>query len=82
MEAAGGKDVLVGGGASTVQQYLRAGMFDEMHFATSPVLLGGSERLFDHLDGGTRGYEWSSWSAQGPPRTSGWSAVGVRGQGV
>ena len=56
-EAAGGKDVLVGGGASTVQQYLRAGLIDEMHYAIAPILLGGGERLFDNLDGGPRGYE-------------------------
>lgn len=56
-EAAGGQDVLVGGGASTIQQYLRAGLIDEMHVAIVPILLGAGERLFDHLDGGPRGYE-------------------------
>ena len=56
-EAAGGQDVLVGGGASTIQQYLRAGLIDEMHYAVAPILLGGGERLFDNLDGGERGYE-------------------------
>lgn len=56
-EAAEGKDVLLGGGASTIQQYLRAGLIDEMHFAIAPILLGGGERLFDHLDGGPQGYE-------------------------
>ncbi len=55
--AAGGLDVRLGGGASTVQQYLRAGLIDEMHVAIAPVLLGGGERLFDHLDGGPHGYE-------------------------
>jgi dihydrofolate reductase len=49
MDAAGGKDVTIGGGASTIQQYLRAGLIDEMHFAIVPVLLGGGERLFDDL---------------------------------
>jgi dihydrofolate reductase len=57
MEAAGGADVRLGGGAATVQQYLRAGLVDEMHLAIVPVLLGGGERLFDHLDGGPEGYE-------------------------
>jgi len=47
VEAAGGKDVLVAGGASTVRQYLRAGLIDEMHYAVAPILLGGGERLFD-----------------------------------
>jgi dihydrofolate reductase len=56
-DAAGGEDVRVGGGASTVQQYLRAGLIDEMHLAIVPILLGNGERLFDHLDGGPNGYE-------------------------
>ena len=55
-DAAGGQDVLVGGGASTVQQYLRADLIDEMHVAIAPLLLGSGERLFDNLDGGTEGY--------------------------
>jgi dihydrofolate reductase len=55
--AAGGQDVRLGGGASTIQQYLRAGLIDEMHVAIVPVLLGGGERLFDHLDGDTERYE-------------------------
>jgi dihydrofolate reductase len=56
VEAAAGQDVAIGGGASTVQQYLRAGLIDEMHVPIVPVLLGGGERLFDNLDGGI-GYE-------------------------
>lgn len=56
LEAAGGQDVLVGGGAATIQQYLRAGLIDEMHVAIAPILLGAGERLFDHLDGGPEGY--------------------------
>jgi dihydrofolate reductase len=56
LDAAGGNDVRVGGGASTVQQYLREGLIDEMHLAIAPILLGGGERLFDHLDGGPDGY--------------------------
>jgi dihydrofolate reductase len=55
--AADGKDVRLGGGMSTIQQYLRAGLVDEMHVAIVPVLLGGGERLFDHLEGGPEGYE-------------------------
>lgn len=55
-DAADGQDVLVGGGASTVQQYLRAGLIDEMHIAITPLLLGSGERLFDNLDGGLEGY--------------------------
>jgi dihydrofolate reductase len=55
-EAANGADVRLGGGASTIQQYLRAGLVDELHLAIVPILLGSGERLFDHLDGGASGY--------------------------
>jgi dihydrofolate reductase len=55
--AAGGGDVRLGGGASTVQQYLRAGLVDEMHLAYVPILLGGGERLFDNLGGSPLGLE-------------------------
>lgn len=56
-EAAGGRDVRIGGGASTIQQYLRAGLIDEMHFVISPVLLGQGERLFERVDLRALGYE-------------------------
>jgi dihydrofolate reductase len=56
-EAAEGQDVRLGGGVATIQQYLRAGLLDELHLAIVPVLLGSGERLFDHLEGGPRGYE-------------------------
>ncbi|HLZ72559.1 MAG TPA: dihydrofolate reductase family protein [Dehalococcoidia bacterium] len=55
--AADGRDVRLGGGAATIQQYLRAGLIDEMHFVIVPILLGSGERLFDRLDGGPHGYE-------------------------
>ena len=55
--AAGGQDVRLGGGVSTIQAYLRARLIDELHLAMVPVLLGGGERLFDHLDGGPVGYQ-------------------------
>ena len=57
VDAGAGKDVLIGGGASTVRQYLRAGLIDELHFAISPILLGSGERLFEDLDGLERAYE-------------------------
>lgn len=57
VEAADGADVRLGGGASTIQQYLRAGLLDELHMVIVPVLLGDGERLFDRLDGGPEGYE-------------------------
>jgi dihydrofolate reductase len=56
-EAANGLDVRLGGGAATIQQYLRARLVDEMHLAIVPVLLGRGERLFDKLEGGPTGYE-------------------------
>ncbi len=55
-EAAGSKDVRVGGGVDTIQQYLRLGLIDEMHLAISPVLLGSGERLFDGVDLRALGY--------------------------
>jgi dihydrofolate reductase len=45
------------GGGATIQQYLRAGLIDELHLAIAPMLLGRGERLFDRLDGGSTGYE-------------------------
>ncbi len=48
--AAGGKDVRLGGGVSTVRQYLQAGLVDEMHLAISPVLLGSGEALLAGID--------------------------------
>jgi dihydrofolate reductase len=47
--AAGDRHVRLGGGASTVQQYLRAGLVDELHVVVVPVLLGSGERLFEDL---------------------------------
>jgi dihydrofolate reductase len=56
-EAAAGQDIRLGGGASTIQQFLREGLVDELHLALVPVLLGGGERLFDHLGEAPVGYE-------------------------
>jgi dihydrofolate reductase len=56
-DAANGKDVRIGGGPNTIQQYLRAGLVDELHVAISPVLLGRGERLFEGVDLRTLGYE-------------------------
>lgn len=55
-EAAGGKDVRVGGGVNTIQQYLRLRLIDEMHIAISPVLLGAGERLFEGINLPALGY--------------------------
>ena len=54
--AANGKDIRLGGGASTLQQYLRVRLVDEMHLAMSPVLLGAGENLFAGLDLPALGY--------------------------
>jgi len=50
-EAAGGKDVSIGGGANAIQQYLSAGLVDEMQLNVVPVLLGGGARLFEDGSG-------------------------------
>jgi dihydrofolate reductase len=47
--AAGDKDVAVGGGANTAQQFLKAGLLDELQIHVAPMLLGGGVRLFDQL---------------------------------
>ena len=47
--AAGGKDVALAGGARAAQQYLNAGLVDEMQLHLVPTLLGGGERLFDNV---------------------------------
>lgn len=49
-EAAGGKDVRIGGGVNVIQQYLRQRLIDEMHIAISPVVLGSGERLLDGVN--------------------------------
>jgi len=56
-EAASEKDVRIGGGPNTIQQYLQAKLIDEMHFAITPVLLGDGERLFEGVDLKKLGYE-------------------------
>ena len=49
-EAAGARDVRVGGGPATIRQYLQAGLIDRMHLAISPVLLCTGENLLTGLD--------------------------------
>ena len=56
-KAAGSKDVRVGGGVATIQQYLRVRLIDELHIAFSPVLLGSGEALFGGIDLPALGYE-------------------------
>lgn len=56
-EAAGGRDVRLGGGVATIRQFLAKGWVDELHFAISPVLLGSGESLFQGMDLLKLGYE-------------------------
>jgi dihydrofolate reductase len=55
-EAAGSRDVKIGGGVSTVRQYLRANLVDELHLAFAPIVLGKGEPLFEGLDLRALGY--------------------------
>ena len=55
-EAAGDKDVRIGGGAHTIRQFLAEGLIDELHIAIAPVLLGHGERLFEGVDARALGY--------------------------
>lgn len=50
-DAAGGRDVRVGGGVSTAREFLRAGLVDQLHVAIAPILLGRGDRLWDDLRG-------------------------------
>lgn len=54
--AANGQDVRIGGGVSTVQQFLRAQLVDEIHLAVFPGFIGAGERLFEGLDLPALGY--------------------------
>ncbi len=56
-EAAGNRDVRLGGGVSTIRQFLNAGLVDELHLAIRPVLLGRGEALFADIDLSALGYE-------------------------
>jgi dihydrofolate reductase len=55
--AANGKDVRIGGGIATIQQFLRAGLIDHLHLAISPILLGSGENLFANVDMLKLGYQ-------------------------
>jgi len=56
-DAAGEKDVRLGGGVSTIRQYLSAALIDELHLASVPVLLGDGEHLLGGLNLPALGYE-------------------------
>jgi len=61
--AAGTLDIRLGGGVSTIRQYLRAGLIDELHLAIQPVLLGCGEHLLGDIDMRALGYECASYAA-------------------
>jgi dihydrofolate reductase len=56
-KAAGGKDVHIAGGADIAQQYLKAGLIDEMEIHVVPLLLGDGARLFDNTGGRQTSFE-------------------------
>jgi dihydrofolate reductase len=56
VEAAGGRDVRIGGGVGTIRQYLTAGLIDEVHVAIAPILLGSGEHLFAGINASELGY--------------------------
>lgn len=56
-DSADGKDVRLGGGVSTIRQYLKAKLIDELHLVVSPVILGSGENLFSNLDLASLGYK-------------------------
>jgi len=64
LEAAGGKDVRIGGGATVVRDFLRAGLVDKLHVAIAPLLLGRGIRLWDDLRGLEANYTIASEVAE------------------
>ncbi|SRR5579863_473368 len=62
-EAAKGKDVRLGGGVATIQEYMRAGLIDEMHLAISPVVMGSGEELFAGVDAVKLGFRCTEHAA-------------------
>lgn len=64
LDVAGGKDVRVGGGASIVRDFLKAGLVDRLHVAVVPILLGRGIRLWDDLRGLESGYDVTTEAAE------------------
>ena len=56
-DAANGLDIRLGGGVSTIRQYLQAALIDELHLVIAPVLLGTGEHLLNGIDLRALGYE-------------------------
>ncbi len=64
VSVADGKDVRIGGGASVVRDFLRAGLVDRLHVAIAPILLGRGIRLWDDLRGLEAGYTVKAETAE------------------
>ena len=61
---AGGRDVRVGGGITTVREFLKAGLVDQLHVAIVPILLGRGINLWDDLRGLENGYQVQAETAE------------------
>ncbi|MEH3034811.1 MAG: dihydrofolate reductase family protein [Aeromicrobium erythreum] len=62
-EAAGNRDVRIGGGADVVKQFLRAGLVDHLHLVQVPIVLGCGSRLWDGIEGLEADYDIESVSS-------------------
>jgi dihydrofolate reductase len=62
-QAAGGQDVRIGGGVSTIRSFLAAGLVDRMHIVVVPIMLGRGVRLWDGLEGIEQDFEIESTSS-------------------
>jgi dihydrofolate reductase len=62
-EAADGRDVRLGGGATTIREFVAAGLVDHMHVVVVPILLGRGVRLWDGLEGVEKDYEIEATSS-------------------
>ena len=62
-QAAGSKDVKIGGGVATVRQYLQAGLVDSIHLAVAPVALGQGEALLADVNLRELGFKVSDYQA-------------------
>lgn len=57
LASAGGRDVRIAGGANLIQQYLNAGLVDELEIALAPVMFGGGRRLFENIGDTAPGFK-------------------------
>jgi len=62
-EAADGKDVRIGGGATVIREFVAAGLVDHMHVVVVPILLGRGVRLWDGLEGVEKDYQIEATSS-------------------